>query len=83
MKKENVKITDGKNAGKTLIGTVHRSLEPNRHKFGKRPGFAYLIKFNKNDNEADEMSNDIPNASDGITMHTEPTQRSQPRRRRR
>ena len=57
-------------------------MKPNRHAFGKRPGFAYQIKFNKNDNEKDEMSNDIPNAEDGITMHKEPTpQRPTPRNR--
>ena len=36
-----VVIEEGDNEGETLIGTVVvRSLKPNRHKFGKRPGFA-------------------------------------------
>jgi hypothetical protein len=84
-KKVDVKITEGKYAGETLIGVVTRSLKPNRHAFGDRPGFAYLIKFDKNENGgrivSDEMSNDIPNASEGITMHIDRPQRPKPRNR--
>ena len=74
-KKVDVVIEEGANEGETLIGTVMRSLQPNRHKFGKRPGFAYIITFDKDENdgkvEADEMTNIIPNVADGITMHVE------------
>ena len=75
-KKVNVKIIEGKNEGMTLVGVVTRSLKPNRHKFGNRPGLAYSITFNKNDNggriEEDEQATKIPDASEGITMYVEP-----------
>jgi hypothetical protein len=75
-KKVNVKITEGKNKGMTLVGVVTRSLKPNRHKFNDRPGLAYSIKFNKNDNggriEEDEQATKIPDTSEGITMYVEP-----------
>jgi len=81
-KKVNVKITEGKNKGMTLVGVVTRSLKPNRHKFNDRPGLAYSIKFNKNDNggriEEDEQATKIPDASEGITMYVEPELEPEP-----
>jgi hypothetical protein len=62
-KKVNVKISKGTNKGKTLGGIVTRSLKPDRHKF------AYSIKFNENDNQANEKANKIPGT--GITLYKE------------
>ena len=82
-KKVDVIIEEGVNKGETLIGTVQRSLKPNRHAFGKRPGLAYVIIFDKDENggkiESDEMTNIIPNQDEGITMHVGPVRGSRSR----
>eukprot|EP00976_Prorocentrum_cordatum_P110650 1195237-Prorocentrum_minimum.AAC.4 len=68
-KKVNVKIYEGKNKGKTLVGVVYRSLKPNRDKF------PYVIKFDVKDKEKDEQVTTIPDLEDGITFYEEPTAR--------
>ena len=65
-KKVNVKIEEGKNRGKTLVGVVYRSLKPNRNKF------PYVIKFEAKDLEKDEQGTTIPDPEDGITFYEEP-----------
>jgi hypothetical protein len=65
-KKVSVKITTGGNKGKTLIGTVTRSLMEDRKKY------PYLIKFNDTDNQTDEKYDKIPNTN--ITLYEEPIQ---------
>jgi hypothetical protein len=68
-KKVSVKISKGINKGKTLIGTVTRSLNPDRK------NYPYLIKFNNNDNQTNEKVSKIPNTN--ITLYKEPIQRTQ------
>jgi hypothetical protein len=63
-KKVSVKITTGGNEGKTIIGTVTRSLLPDRKKY------PYLIKFNDNEKQTDEKVSKIPNTN--ITLYKEP-----------
>jgi hypothetical protein len=63
-KKVSVKITTGGNKGKTLIGTVTRSLLPDRKKY------PYLIKFDDNDKQTDEKADKIPGT--GISLYKEP-----------
>jgi hypothetical protein len=62
-KKVSVKITTGGNKGKTLIGTVTRSLMADRKKY------PYLIKFNDN-NQTDEKVDKIPHTN--ISLYEEP-----------
>jgi hypothetical protein len=68
-KKVNVKISKGGNKGKTLIGTVTRSLLPDRNKI------PYLIKFKDNDKQTDEKVSKIPNTN--IKLYKEPIQTTQ------
>jgi hypothetical protein len=63
-KKVSVKISKGINKGKTLIGTVTRSLMADRKKY------PYLIKFNDTDNQTDEKADKIPGT--GISLYKEP-----------
>jgi hypothetical protein len=63
-KKVSVKISKGGNKGKILIGTVTRSLNPDRKKY------PYVIKFNNTDNQTDEKTSDIPNTN--ISLYKEP-----------
>jgi hypothetical protein len=67
-KKVSVKISKGINKGKTLIGTVTRSLLPDRKKV------PYLIKFNDN-NQTDEKISEIPGT--GISLYKEPVSTTQ------
>ena len=68
-KKVSVNISKGINKGKTLIGTVTRSLLPDRKKI------PYLIKFNDTDNQTDEKVSEIPNT--GISLYKEPVSTTQ------
>ena len=68
-KKVSVKISKGGNKGKILIGTVTRSLNPDRKKY------PYVIKFNNTDNQTDEKISEIPNTN--ITLYKEPIQTTQ------
>jgi hypothetical protein len=68
-KKVSVKITTGGNKGKTLIGTITRSLKADRKKI------PYLIKFNNNDKQTDEKASKIPNTN--ITLYKEPVSTTQ------
>jgi hypothetical protein len=68
-KRVNVNISKGINKGKTLIGTVIRSLNPDRKKY------PYLIKFNDNDKQTDEKVSKIPGT--GISLYKEPVSTAQ------
>ncbi len=76
-RKVNVVITRrGKNRGKTLVGVVYRSLEPNRDEF------PYEIVFDPKYDEPNEYSDEIPDPEDGITMYNQPKKpKGRPRRR--
>jgi hypothetical protein len=63
-KRVNVNISKGINKGKTLIGNVTRSLNPDRKKY------PYVIKFNDTDNQTDEKVSKIPGT--GISLYKEP-----------
>jgi hypothetical protein len=67
--KVNVKIAKGANKNKTLVGTVTRSLLPDRKKF------PYSIKFNDNDKQTNEKANKIPGT--GIILYKEPAPTAQ------